>query len=311
MVLNHKNSNKMKKTIILIAVLFSFYPLIGQEIYQELTKAEIEAYNHTLDSIEKSFSYQYGELRIGENIARLSVPAGYKYLNPKQSKHVLTDLWGNPPEETLGLLFKEDESPESENFTYVIEIQYSDDGFVSDEDSEDIDYDELLEEMQKSVKEANPERVKAGYPSIQLVGWATPPYYDAKKKKLHWAKELNFDDSPTNTLNYNIRILGRRGYLLLNVIGDMDVLPNINRDIDKIQASIEFNFGHTYSDFDPKFDQVTAYGIGGLIAGKVLAKVGFFAFIVKFWKLIALSAIGVLAGLRKKIFGRKKEEEIG
>ncbi|MCF8371656.1 MAG: DUF2167 domain-containing protein [Bacteroidales bacterium] len=300
----------MKKTFILIAVLLSTYPLIGQEVYQELTEADIEAYNHTLDSIENSFSYQYGEVRIGENIARLSVPSGYKYLDTKQSKYVLIDLWGNPPEETLGLLFKEDESPICENFTYVIEIQYSNDGFVSDEDSEDIDYEELLEEMQKSAIEANPERVKAGYPSIQLVGWAAPPYYDAKNKKLHWAKELNFDDTPINTLNYNIRILGRRGYLLLNIIGDMDVLPDINRDINKIQASIEFTFGNTYSDFDPKFDQVSAYGIGGLIAGKVLAKVGFFALVAKFWKLIALGAIGVLAGLRKKLFGRKKEEEM-
>jgi len=108
-----------------------------------------------------------------------------------------------------------------------------------------------------------------------------------------------------NTLNYNIRVLGRKGYLNLNAISDMDKLPMVQTNIDRVISSAEFNPGNRYSDFNPDFDEVAAYGIGGLIAGKVLAKVGFFAAILKFWKVIAVGIVAAFGTLRKRIFGSK------
>jgi uncharacterized membrane-anchored protein len=35
---------------------------------------------------------------------------------------------------------------------------------------------------------------------------------------MYWAKEINFGGDSENTLNYNIRVLGRKGVLLLNFI---------------------------------------------------------------------------------------------
>ncbi|MEO1451010.1 MAG: DUF2167 domain-containing protein, partial [Bacteroidota bacterium] len=180
-------------------------------------------------------------------------------------------------------------------------------GYVSDEDAADLDYADLLESMQEGSKEENEQRRAAGYQTVELVGWATPPFYDAAAKKLHWAKELKFEGEEVNTLNYNIRILGRRGYLLLNVIGDITVLPQVQEDVDPILGSVTFNDGHRYADFDPDLDEVAAYGIGGLIAGKVLAKAGFFALLAKFWKLIVAGVIAAGAFLRKLIFGKKSE----
>ena len=245
-------------------------------------------------------------------MASLNVPQGYKFLDAEQSKYVLSDLWGNPPDETtLGLLFPEDGSPLM-NMTYAIEITYSEDGYIDDEDAQDLDYDELLEQMQTDTRDANEARKSEGYPTIDLVGWAVPPFYNSEAKKLHWAKEIKFEDNEENTLNYNIRILGRRGYLMLNVIGDMHVLDEVNQDLDKFLSSTTFNSGHRYNDFNPDVDQVAAYGIGGLIAGKILAKAGFFAALLKFWKVIAFGAIGLFTSLRKKIFGRAPERrEIG
>ncbi len=49
--------------------------------------------------------------------------------------------------------------------------------------------------------------------------------------------------------------------------------------------------------------------IGGLVAGSILAKSGFFAklgvLLLKFWKIIAVGAVAIAAGI-KKIFGSKK-----
>ncbi|UOB16943.1 DUF2167 domain-containing protein [Abyssalbus ytuae] len=297
----------MKHTIILIFFL-TFIFSFGQENENQpaLDETElIELYQEKMDSIEKTFSYQHGKIDIDNGMATLEIPEGYKYLEPHQANRVLTEIWGNPPSETLGLLLPENTSPVSDNFTYAIEITYEEEGYIADDDATDIDYDELLTQMQKDVEDANPERIKEGYESFKLIGWASEPYYDQMNKKLHWAKEFKFGESETNTLNYNIRILGRKGVLNLNVIGDMSVLPQVKNDIDSFLNSVDFNEGYRYTDFNPDMDKIAAYGIGGLIAGKVLAKTGALAVLLKFWKVIAIALAGGFAVLRKRFTGNK------
>ncbi len=259
------------------------------------------------DSVENSLKYQRGEVSIKNGLAKLLVPQGYKFLDAMQSKHVLENLWGNPADEsTLGLLLPENISPVSENFSYAVEITYSEEGYIKDDDAKDIDYNELLDQMKADAKAENEYRVKEGYSPVELVGWASKPFYDENSKKLHWAKEIRFGEDSINTLNYNIRILGRKGFLNLNAIGKMNVLPAFQQDVNKILASVEFNQGHTYAEFNPDIDQVAAYGIGGLIAGKVLAKAGFFAILLKSWKIILVALAGLFAVLKKKLFGSKE-----
>lgn len=297
----------MKNFILIITICFFFTTIFSQETTEEFTKEQQEAYLRVLDSIENSFNYSYGKILLQDGLAEIEVPEGYKFLNAEQSKYVLTDLWGNPPSEVLGLLFPKDVSPLSNNFTYAVEITYSDEGFINDEDAKDLNYDDLLEEMQEDTNAANPERKKLGYPEIELVGWASEPFYDATNKKLHWAKEIKFESEDLNTLNYNIRVLGRNGFLTLNAIGTIDILPTFNKDVTTILESVHFTEGNTYADFNPNIDKVAAYGIGGLIAGKLLAKAGFFAILLKFWKFIAIGAVSLFSIFKKKIFGSKEE----
>jgi uncharacterized membrane-anchored protein len=72
--------------------------------------------------------------------------------------------------------------------------------------------------------------------------------------------------------------------------------------------SVEFNQGNKYSDFNPSVDKVAAWTIGGLVAGKVLAKVGLFAVILKFGKLIVFGLVAAGGTIWKYITGRKGEE---
>lgn len=270
---------------------------------------EYLAFRSYADSLDNSFNYVRDQATIGNGIATVSVPNGYKFLQKEDAHTVLEDIWGNPYDSSLmGLLLKEEESPVES--TYGIEISYSEEGYIEDDDAADLDYNELLNEMQEDVITYNPERKKQGYPEIELVGWASEPFYDSSNKKLHWAKELNFEGDETNTLNYNIRVLGRKGYLNLNVIGDIQVLPDVQGNLDPILGSVTFNDGYKYSDFNPDFDDVAAYGIGGLIAGKILAKAGFFALLLKFWKFIAIGAIALFTGTKKLFFGKNKEPKI-
>lgn len=305
----------MKKlTLWCIALLCTSTTISAQELATEdtltLTAEELqeyEAYQLLVDSIEQQFTYEYGTIQLsknGEELATLEVPKGYKYLNPEQTNYVLVDLWGNPPQEeqSMGMLLPENMSPLSQDLTFGVEIDYSDEGYINDEDAADIDYDELLEEMQNDAEASNKMRIEQGYGSIELVGWAASPFYDAATKKLHWAKEIKFDESEYNTLNYNIRVLGRGGFINLNAIGDMEALPVFEQDIEAILGSVNFIEGQKYENFDSSIDKVAAYGVGGLIAGKVLAKAGFFAILLKFWKFILIGVAGAWMGV-KRFFG--------
>jgi uncharacterized membrane-anchored protein len=298
----------MKKLLTIVLLFFLSTSTFTQETEEIFTEEQQKAYLQKLDSINKSFTYDYGKISLENGLAEIDIPEGYKFLNAEQSNYVLSDLWGNPPSEVLGLLFPKNINPIDDNFTYAVEVTYSNDGYIDDEDAKDLDYDDLLEEMQEDTQAANPERKNLGYPEMELVGWASKPYYDAEEKKLHWAKELRFEGVEENTLNYNIRVLGRKGYLNLNAIGTIDILPEFKNDVDEILNSVHFTEGNKYADFNPEIDEVAAYGIGGLIAGKLLAKAGFFALILKFWKIIAVAVVGAFSIFKKKIFGSKKEE---
>lgn len=278
----------------------------------EMELAEYIAYLQYMDSVNATFTWQHGSIELNEGMARLDVPEGFKYLDGEQSEYVLSDLWGNIPEPSLGLLFRENEFPLDTARGYVVEISYVEDGYVSDEDAEDIDYDELLETMQSDADEENEYRASLGYEQVDIVGWAAQPYYDAAAKKLHWAKELHFEGEDTNTLNYNIRVLGRRGYLMVNAISDMEELAHFESEAPMIINSVHFNEGHRYEDFDSSMDKVAAVGIGGLIAGKVLAKAGILAkigiFFAKFWKFLLIGIAAFFGGIKKFFTGGNKEE---
>lgn len=295
----------MKKKISTILMVLMSCAIFAQS--NELSDDELFAiYEKFKDSVENALHYEYGIVNLENDLATITVPVGFKFLNSEQSNYVLTDLWENPPSEVLGLLFPEDTTPLSDNFSYAVEVTYSDEGYIADEDAEDIDYEELLDEMKADTDSENEFREENGYEPIELIGWASSPYYDAASKKLHWAKEIKFGESDIHTLNYNIRVLGRQGYLNLNAIGDMDALSQINYDLDAILTSVEFTEGNRYADFDASIDNVAAYGIGGLVAGKLLAKAGLFAGLLKFWKVIALGAIGAFGIFRKKFFNKEE-----
>lgn len=276
--------------------------LIDSLEVQQLILEQVQYY----DSIDQTFDYKYGEVSLKDEIGIIHVPSNFKYISGIESKRLLEELWGNPEgSESLGMLLPKELSPASPS-TYGITIDYIEEGYVSDEDAEDIDYEDLLEDLKEDAEAENEARVDAGYETIELVGWAQAPFYDKENKKLHWAKEYRFGDSESTTLNYNIRVLGRKGYMQLNVIASIDQLEDVNAELDNILASVEFNKGNTYDEFDPEIDEVAAYGIGALVAGKVLAKVGFFGLILKFWKLLAIGVVAAFGFAKKFLFGSKE-----
>ena len=258
-----------------------------------------------------SLRYQKGEITLRGGLAKIHVPEGFRYLDPADAGTVLSKLWGNPPDShTLGMLVPSDLSVVSRD-AWAVVITYDEDGYVKDNDASKLDYDKLLKQMQEGMKEANEQRKKEGYQPIDLVGWAAPPRYDKATHKMYWAKELKFGDSPENTLNYNIRILGRRGVLVLNAVAGMGQLQEIEQVAPQIISMVDFQEGHRYVDFNSSTDKVATYGLIGLVVGGLAAKAGFFKLL---WpalfamKKLIVVGIAAVAALFKKFFGKKTPE---
>jgi uncharacterized membrane-anchored protein len=258
----------------------------------------------------ESLHFQSGDIALSEADAHLHLQPGFRYLDKTDARKVLENYWGNPPDEdVLGLLVPDNAGLDSDH-SWAVVLTYSDeDGHVSDEDAAKIDYDEMLKNLQEETKGSNEERKKAGYSTVELVGWAQPPRYDVLHKKLHWAKELAFSDVKSHTLNYDIRVLGREGYLSMQAVADMADQSLVNEGMQQVLPMADFDAGHRYADFNPKTDKLAAYGLGALVAGGIAAKTGLLAklgvMLLAAKKLVIAAVVGIGAVL-KKIFGGKK-----
>jgi uncharacterized membrane-anchored protein len=261
--------------------------------------------------LEAGLQYQTGTIALPGGIATLRLPAGYRFLDGDNAERVIVDGWGNPPgEKPLGMIVPAGTSP-LDDAGWGVVVTFMDDGFVKDDDAGEIDYDKLLRQMQEETRADNAERVKLGYPALELVGWAARPHYDAATHKLYWARELaDVGSSGTHGLNYDVRVLGRRGVLSLNAVAAMPMLPDIERDMQGVLGFVDFNEGHRYADFT-RGDKVAAYGVGALVAGTLAAKAGFFKVLLVGLlaaKKAIIAAAVALAAFVRRLLGKAPKE---
>jgi uncharacterized membrane-anchored protein len=259
-----------------------------------------------------SLHFQQGKINLPGGIATLDLPPSFRYLNPEDSARLLSEGWGNPPgAKTLGMIVPVDSNPMSQEGWGVV-VTYDKDGHVKDDDADSIKYDELLKDMQKETEAGNEERKKQGYPQMTLVGWAEKPSYDKASHKLYWAKELKTVGDSQSGLNYNIRVLGREGVLVLNAVAGMDQIGKVRTEMQRVNAFTDFTEGHRYADFNGSTDKIAEYGLAALVAGGVGAKLGLFgklfALLLAFKKIIFLAIAGAGSAVFK-FFKRDKKAE--
>jgi len=241
-------------------------------------------------------------------MATINVPENFKFLGPDDAEYVITDVWGNPKgSKPLGMIVPADQAAVMCNYAFVVE--YDDIGYVKDHDADKINYDDLLKDIKKGQEDANRERKKLGMETMELVGWASKPYYDKERKVLHWAKEFKVEGAEENTLNYDIRVLGRKGVLNLQAVSGISSLDSVKAHINDVLGMVAFNDGHKYSDFNSSTDKIAAWTIGGLVAGKILAKAGLWVVIAKFFKFIIAGIVLIGGAIWRFITGRKKQND--
>lgn len=293
------HSRLLASNVVLVCVALSLSaPSIAQE--NETPDPPVSA-----KELLAKYSPQEGTVKVG-SVAEAKLSEGWLFLAGADGRHFLEAIGNHPGPSTLGVAIPPDFTTSHSFAVY----SYADDGHVNDD--EHPDYEELLADMKESTRAESEERKTLGQGGVALLGWAEPPHYDTAQHKLYWAEKLKFDDSPGLTLNYNVRILGRSGHLVVNGVGGIDQLALVAEQNKHLLSVTEFVAGQRYEDFDPAYDKVAAYGIGGLIAGKIALKIGLFAKLAVLLKVALkpiLVGVVILGAAIAKIFtGRKKKD---
>lgn len=249
---------------------------------------------------------QRGSVKVG-GVAEVKLGDDWLWLDRGNGQNFLADIGNRRDPAVLGVAIPPDFADSGTFAVYT----YAEEGHVAD--VEEPDYDALLADMKDAAVEQSKEMKKAGLGGVSLIGWAEPPHYDKAQHKLYWAERLHFDANDGDTLNYNVRVLGRTGHLVVNGVGDIGQLEEVAAHSKTLLEATEFVEGKRYADFDPAYDKVAAYGIGGLIAGKMAMKVGLFAKLAIFLKAFIkplLVGVAILGAFLVKLFrGKKKDEE--
>ncbi|HEX5750858.1 MAG TPA: DUF2167 domain-containing protein [Archangium sp.] len=242
----------------------------------------------------------------------LDLPEAHLFLEKAEASTLLEMNGSFHNDNLLGVVTSKDEAS-----SWVVIVRYEDEGYIQDD--EEIDAKELLTAIQEGTEEANKERVERGFKPLHVNDWSEAPHYDKARHHLIWALEALSDNG--TSVNYSTRVLGRRGYVSMNLVVDPVGLAGSKPHMAKLLESTRFNPGARYEDFQEGTDKVAEFGLAGLVLGGAgvgaakLAKVGFLAKSGKFFVALLLAGkkallplLVVIGALFSRLFGGKKTE---
>ena len=242
---------------------------------------------------------------LGENLAQLDMSEAFLFAGPEDTRAVMEYL-GNPAtNEEVGMII-----PSSEEGNWFIVFEYSDIGYVQDDDRDSIDAAAILESYRKGTEQANEARVQMGALPIHVTGWYEEPHYDTRTNNLTWAMLLE-DDEKQQTVNYNVRILGRGGYMSAVLVADPESLNALKPQVESVLANLTYKPGNRYAEF-VQGDRLADIGLTALIAGGAGAaavKLGLFKTLAKFGKAIFVAVLAFFAAIWRVLKGIFRSEE--
>ena len=240
--------------------------------------------------------------------ATLALPQGYVFVANPAAKQFMEAIGNRVGDGFLGLIL-----PNNDKGDWLVVASFDNSGYVRDAEAKEWKVDELLEQLRHSTEEMNKTRASRGTSELEVVGWAESPVYDEQTHRLVWSLAVREKgaamDSP-QSVNYNTYALGRDGYISLNLVTALDTIEQRKHIAQTLLASLDYIPGKRYADFNADTDHMAEYGVAALIGGVAAKKLGLFAmlgvFLVKFGKIIAISALGLFGLFGKRLGGKKR-----
>ncbi len=235
--------------------------------------------------------------------AVLALPGHFGFIPRKEAAALMNAMGNRVGDRFLGLVVPLKEGGGAGG--WFVTVDFDPAGYVKDDDAKHWDADKLLTSLKDGTEAANEQRQKLGVPPIAVTRWIEPPAYDAATHELVWSAEakLKNGNDPDPTINYNTYLLGREGYLELNLVTSASAVDADKAAARELLSAVQFNSGKRYGDFNSSTDKVAAYGLAALVAGVAAKKLGLLAILaaalVKFAKVIAIGAAGGFAALSR------------
>ncbi|KAB2648905.1 MAG: DUF2167 domain-containing protein [Verrucomicrobia bacterium] len=232
------------------------------------------------------------------SVAEIQVPVGHVFFDGKTTREMM-EASGEPVGgNEVGFL-----SPT--NRGWAVYFQFDESGYVKDDDKDKLDADKLLKSIKEGNDEGNKYRKEHGNPTLDIVGWDQKPAYDATTHNLTWA--IRAESKGEQIVNYNTRLLGRKGVMEVVLVCDPADLPKHLPDFNALLEGYKYSTGETYAEYKPG-DKIAKYGLGALVLGGAAvgaAKLGLFAwlgvFLKKGFKLVIVAIVAIVAGFKKFI----------
>jgi uncharacterized membrane-anchored protein len=242
--------------------------------------------------------------------ATLQLPQGYGFVPTREATRLMEAMGNSESENFIGLIMPPHAGEDGAE-DWMVSVDYDPAGYIKDEDAKNWNADELLQNLKDGTEAANENRSRLGIPALEVTRWIEPPAYDSATQRLVWSAEGRDKGAATdadNTVNYNTYLLGREGYVSLDLITSTSKIDGQKATARNLLAAVKFNDGKRYTDYDASSDKVAAYGLAALVGGVAAKKLGLLAlgaaFFAKFFKLIAIAVLGAGAAMRK-FFVRK------
>ncbi|MFM2143564.1 MAG: hypothetical protein RLZZ476_2108 [Verrucomicrobiota bacterium] len=294
---------------LLLACLAAFSTIQAQQ--PEAQGQYTEEEKKDLEEIEKVGWQREGAGNLN-NIATVNIPKGYRFTTGTGASRVL-ELSGNlPMPSAAGMLT-------TEGFGPWIIFRYEDSGHVKDDDKNEFDAEKMLEARKEGLEESNKVRIQKGLNELEILGWAVPPRYNDKIKRVENAIRIKSKNSPSESINYETQLLGRTGYMEVQLVCGPEELDSLLRELESLLTGYSFIEGQRYADFSvEKGDRIAEYGVTALVAGGgayALAKSGLLGklglIFAKMGKAAILLVVGVFVAIKKlfsKLFGFRQSE---
>ena len=240
--------------------------------------------------------------RLGD-LATVSVPEGYMFLDAKATRKFLEDGQNVPAGDELGAVLRK--LPDKDYWFAV--FSYDDTGHIDDAEKDSIDADALLATLKEGSRRGNEERRKRGWDTLELEGWHQPPFYDLATNNLTWSTSIVSDGS--KAINHSVRLLGRTGTMSVQLVAGSASVNTATLEFNNVLNGYSYNSGKRYAEFQ-KGDKLAGYGLTALIAGGVGAAAVKTGLLQKLWKGIILLLVAAFAAVKRFIaalFGKKEK----
>lgn len=234
--------------------------------------------------------------------ARLRLPAGIRFVESGDARKILKLMGNSTRGNELGMV-------ESRSNHWWAIFSFDEVGYVKDDEKKNLDADKLLMRMREGAAEDNKRRKSEGIPTLEILGWHVAPNFNDETKNLEWS--LLGQSAGEKFVNYNVRLLGRKGVTEVTLIEDYDKVDAAMPGFRGMLSSFQYTQGENYAEFQ-QGDKIAQYGLGALVLGGSAAaayKLGFFGlmagFLKKTFKFVIVGLVAIGAWIKKLLTGRK------